>query len=351
MAEEDALLALKHECGVCVVLMMVVIDPTVEQVRKRAKWDNDDYICKGLILNGMSDPLFDIYQNVETSKELWESLETKYMDEDASSKKFLVSDFTNYKIIDSRPVLEQYNKLLDFKHTLKHKKEELPLVELGSHLHIEESLRVQDNGKPKSNNVAGPSVVNMVEHNHSFRRKGFSGWFFQPTERMMMLRGGLTLEQQFMCVNIDAGSRPMSHYIMDIFFTWEMSQHPLLNIITDNIGSASILWHARLGHVHFKRMQDMFKDGETEVLELIHSDLCDLHATPSLGNKRDTNHTGGLVVPKEVTEEVVQQPEHELRKSKRNKTPKNFGSGFQLYLIEGTRDEDTDIQEKEEKES
>ncbi|GKB06452.1 zinc finger, CCHC-type containing protein [Tanacetum coccineum] len=99
----------------------------------------------------------------------------------------------------------------------------------------------------------------------------------------------------------------------------------MINIVSDNIGSAfmstsklndSILWHARLGHVHFKRMQDMSKDGlipafdmdtekcktcmltkitkkpfqnvkhETEVLELIHSDLCDLHATPSLGNKK-----------------------------------------------------------------
>ncbi|GJX15821.1 hypothetical protein Tco_0216653 [Tanacetum coccineum] len=45
-------------------------DPTVEQVRKRAKWLSDDYVCRGLILNGMSDPLFDIYQNVESSKEL-----------------------------------------------------------------------------------------------------------------------------------------------------------------------------------------------------------------------------------------------------------------------------------------
>ncbi|GKE91440.1 hypothetical protein Tco_1572535, partial [Tanacetum coccineum] len=38
-------------------------NPTVEQVRKRAKWDNDDYVCRGLILNGMSDSLFDVYQN------------------------------------------------------------------------------------------------------------------------------------------------------------------------------------------------------------------------------------------------------------------------------------------------
>ncbi|GKF91297.1 hypothetical protein Tco_0274998 [Tanacetum coccineum] len=99
---------------------------------------------------------------------------------------------------DSRPVLEQYNELLgilgrftqhkmnmdesihvlcitdklppswkDFKHTLKHLKEELTLIELGSHLRIEESLRAQDNDKPKGKNVVGPSVVNMVEHNNS----------------------------------------------------------------------------------------------------------------------------------------------------------------------------------------
>ncbi|GKD63763.1 hypothetical protein Tco_1305871 [Tanacetum coccineum] len=54
--------------------------PTMEQVKKRAKWDNDDY--------------------------------AKYMAEDALSKKFFVSNFTNYKITDSRPVMEQYNELL-----------------------------------------------------------------------------------------------------------------------------------------------------------------------------------------------------------------------------------------------
>jgi len=87
-------------------------DATVEQIRKRRKWENDDYICRGLILNGMSDSLFDIYQNFESSKELWDYLDAKYMAEDASSKKFLVSNFTNYKTTDSRPVMEQYNELL-----------------------------------------------------------------------------------------------------------------------------------------------------------------------------------------------------------------------------------------------
>nr|GFB05035.1 zinc finger, CCHC-type [Tanacetum cinerariifolium] len=57
----------------------------------------------------------------------------------------------------------------DFKHTLKHLKEKLTLIELGSHICIEESLRVQDSDKPKGNNVAGPLVVNIVEHNNSSR--------------------------------------------------------------------------------------------------------------------------------------------------------------------------------------
>ncbi|GJT53186.1 zinc finger, CCHC-type containing protein [Tanacetum coccineum] len=61
---------------------------------------------------------------------------------------------------------------------------------------------------------------------------------------------------------------------------------------------------------------------------------------PSLRIPNGTEDIGGLVVPEEVTEEVVQQPEPELRKSKRNRTPKDFGPEFQLYLIEGTRDED-----------
>ncbi|GKD54999.1 hypothetical protein Tco_1288386, partial [Tanacetum coccineum] len=51
-----------------------------------------------------------------------------------------------------------------------------------------------------------------------------------------------------------------------------------------------------------------------------------------------TEYIGGSVVSEEVTEEVVQHPEPELRISKRNRTPKNFGPEFQLYLIKGTRD-------------
>nr|GEU32814.1 zinc finger, CCHC-type [Tanacetum cinerariifolium] len=135
-----------------------------------------------------------------------DSLESKYMAKDSSSKIFLVSNFNNYKMVDSRPVIEQYNELLrilgqytqhglkmdesisvlsiidklppswkDFKYTLKHGKDNLSLVQLGSHLHIEESLRAQDNDKGKGKEVGGPSI-NMTEeggkNKHHKQNKG-----------------------------------------------------------------------------------------------------------------------------------------------------------------------------------
>ncbi|GJS52677.1 hypothetical protein Tco_0626039 [Tanacetum coccineum] len=115
------------------------------------------------------------------------------MTEDASSKKFLVSNFNNYKMVDFRHVMEQFNEILrileqytqhglkvdesisvssvidklppswkDFKYTLKYVIDDLSLVQLGSHLRIAESLRAQDSDKGKGKEVVGPSV-NMTE--------------------------------------------------------------------------------------------------------------------------------------------------------------------------------------------
>ncbi|GJY67000.1 hypothetical protein Tco_0469238, partial [Tanacetum coccineum] len=67
----------------------LVEDTTVKAIRISPEWKNDNYICRGHILNGMSDSLFDVYMNVESAKELWDSRESKYMAEDSSSKEFL----------------------------------------------------------------------------------------------------------------------------------------------------------------------------------------------------------------------------------------------------------------------
>ena len=56
-----------------------------------------------------------------------------------------------------------------FKHMLKHKNE-LSLVQLGSRLRIEKSLRAQEGEKPK-NNEAGASSINMMEEGVSSKNR------------------------------------------------------------------------------------------------------------------------------------------------------------------------------------
>ena len=482
---------------------------TIEQTRQRCKWENDDYICRGHILNGMSDSLFDVYQNVESAKELWDSLESMYMAEDASSKKFLVSNFMNYKMVDSRPVMEQYNELLrilgqfvqhnlkmdesisvygvidklppswkDFKHTLKHNKEDMTLVELGSHFRIEEALRTQENeNNPKGKNQVGNSSVNMVEdggcyknpknnkgdkrkfkgnNNFSNKRPKIACWKCgKPGHFKKDCRVGKSKQErlnagpsgskdpekqqgQILIKNCNSGqnyvslisdafyvqddnvawwidSGATSHvckdlrwytefqpiedgsilkmgnvatepikglgnvklvftsgkciYLNNVLYVPGIRKNLLSGVVLNNCGykqvyesdkyilskhgtfvgfgylcngmfmlnvntpfndvsscmaststslnlNKSELWHARLGHVHYKRIKDMSKmslipaidlnnekcktcmltkitrkpfkvaNRVSDVLELIHSDLCDFHSTPSLGNKK-----------------------------------------------------------------
>ncbi|GJT38608.1 hypothetical protein Tco_0938473 [Tanacetum coccineum] len=61
---------------------------TLNDSHERLKFENDDFICHGHILNAMSDPLFDVYQNIKTASELWNALEQKYFMKDETSKKF-----------------------------------------------------------------------------------------------------------------------------------------------------------------------------------------------------------------------------------------------------------------------
>ncbi|GKD84525.1 zinc finger, CCHC-type containing protein, partial [Tanacetum coccineum] len=77
-----------------------------------------------------------------------------------------------------------------------------------------------------------------------------------------------------------------------------------LNIVNDNIASAfmstsklndSILWHARLGHVQFKRMQDMSKDGD----EIFDENRFSSVPRSSLRIPNGTEDVGGSVVPEE----------------------------------------------------
>ncbi|XP_042019031.1 uncharacterized protein LOC121766863 [Salvia splendens] len=147
-------------------MLEAVENETLEQMRMRMKWENDDYICRGHILNGMFDSLFDVYQNVESAKEL-------PVMEQYSELLRILGQFSQYdmKMDESISVSSIIDKLpsswKDFINNLKHKKEELNLVELGSDFQIEQSIRDMEKGSIGNGKTMVGSSVNMVEEGSS----------------------------------------------------------------------------------------------------------------------------------------------------------------------------------------
>ena len=84
----------------------LIVNPEEETLDDIRMWENDDEIYRGHILNAMSVGLFDVYHTIATIKEFWGQLQAKYMRENARNKKFLVSSFNNYKMVDNKLVME-----------------------------------------------------------------------------------------------------------------------------------------------------------------------------------------------------------------------------------------------------
>ncbi|GJS71856.1 hypothetical protein Tco_0704697, partial [Tanacetum coccineum] len=277
----------------------------------------------------------------------------------------------------------------------KHKKKELTLVELGSHLCIKESLRAQDSDKPKSNNVVGPQL-NIV---NDIRKSAIISAF--------KLNDSITWYVRLGNVHFNNNMQDMSKDGLILVLTWTLEN---IKLETNNFGADLYLLHTKdealdklkvfkteveLQQVSLiKRfrtdregeyMDTLYFQAESRVLgEIVrlpdpklkplgergiecifvgyakHSKAFmyyviepnDSVAINSIIESRDTifdenrfssvprprlsipkgtEDIGGSAVPEVVTDEVVQQPESELRKSNGNRTPKDFRHKFQLY--------------------
>nr|GEX22474.1 zinc finger, CCHC-type [Tanacetum cinerariifolium] len=421
--------------------------------------------------------------------------------------------------IRAKPVMEQYNELLrilgqytqhslkideyisvssiidklppswkDFKHTLKHGKDDMSLVQLGSHLRIEESLRVQDSDKGKGKEVDGPSV-NMTEeggkNKHHKQNKDADGsrkgskdqsqdqvdaiawwidsgatthvckdrcWFktYEPVKDGYVLymgddhfahvqsKGSMELEFSYgktitlfnvlyvpkLHKNLVSGHMlnkcgykqvyESDKYILSksgvfVGFGYYNNDMFMLNLnkvpgdsdsvyMSSSTVVNSSLWHARLGHVHYKRMLEISKDdliaAIDENIEKCTTCCRAVVRLPDLKRKTlgekgidcifvgyaehsktyrfyiiepnnlvsinsiiesrdaifDENRFSSIPRPKDIIpnsdesqrgnlSDDVPNEISEPRKGKRVWKAKSYGSDFQLYLVEGSRDQ------------
>ena len=79
---------------------------------ERKKREEDEIICRGHILNSLSDRLYDLYTVEPSAREIWNALEFKYKAEGEGTKKFLISKYFDFKIVDAKPI---YHKCMNCK--------------------------------------------------------------------------------------------------------------------------------------------------------------------------------------------------------------------------------------------
>ena len=157
-------------------------------------------MCRGHILNALSDRLYDLYTVEPSAKAIWNALEFKYHAEEECIKKILISKYFDYKFVDRKPIVAQVHKLQVIVNQLKAEKIELPepfqvgaviaklpsswkgyrkkilhdskditLDQIQKHLRIEEESRMRDKSENSFCNIKA-NVVNQPKNSNKSKQ-------------------------------------------------------------------------------------------------------------------------------------------------------------------------------------
>ena len=91
-------------------------------------WKQANFLCRNYIQNGLADPLFNVFYAKKSAKELWDALDKKYKTKDAGAKKFVVGRLLDFKMVDSKTVINQVQEFQVILHEIH--AERMPLNEL-----------------------------------------------------------------------------------------------------------------------------------------------------------------------------------------------------------------------------
>ncbi|KAL0453365.1 UNVERIFIED_CONTAM: hypothetical protein Slati_1314600 [Sesamum latifolium] len=76
----------------------------------KVKYDKDNKTVRGHLLNHINNTLFDLFVNQKSSKEIWNTLETRYGGDDACMKKYVVGKWLQFHMADDKPIMDQVHE-------------------------------------------------------------------------------------------------------------------------------------------------------------------------------------------------------------------------------------------------
>lgn len=77
-------------------------DPDEAEMKELDTWDENDFLYKNYVLNGLSDDLYNYYNSDKSTKEIWQALQKKYDTKEAGARKYDVSRYLKYQMVDGK---------------------------------------------------------------------------------------------------------------------------------------------------------------------------------------------------------------------------------------------------------
>nr|GEX55448.1 hypothetical protein [Tanacetum cinerariifolium] len=320
---------------------------TVAASRERLKFENDDFICRGHILNAMSDLIFDVYQNYSMAKELWKALEERYFTEEATNSMLYMGNHSTAQVKGKGKIDLVFTS--------------------GNTLTLKNVLHVPDVRK----NLVFGSLLNkfgfklVFEFDKFILSKGgkFVGKGYH-TGGMFKLNIKDVVNSSVNDVNMteisDANDASAGHVYLKRMRN--MANANLIPKLDSKNDKCQTCMHTKITRLPFPTIQRSSK-----ILELVHSDVCDLYATPKIGGKKDArfdeNRFRIIPMAHEISKETVSteipitternkddsflnHQKVEPRRSIRQRRQRTFGHDFEMYLVEGDRKEQVQMRKK-----
>ncbi|KAL0382992.1 UNVERIFIED_CONTAM: hypothetical protein Scaly_0586500 [Sesamum calycinum] len=161
-----------------VTTSQTVTDSSKREDGLKVKYERDNKTVRGHLLNHMTNTLFDLFVNHKSARTIWNTLESRYGEDDAGRKK----------------------------NHLKNKKRYLMLQELISHMSTEEANRLKDK---EISNSSFSIKVNLVEPSESYKDRfqytGASKHFYANKDLFQEFHEALDGECAFMGNSATAG--------------------------------------------------------------------------------------------------------------------------------------------------
>uniref|UniRef100_A0A2N9IZW8 Reverse transcriptase Ty1/copia-type domain-containing protein n=1 Tax=Fagus sylvatica TaxID=28930 RepID=A0A2N9IZW8_FAGSY len=268
------------------------LEDTEQLKQQRIKREEDELVCRGHILNTLSDRLYDLYTTMTSPKEIWKALETKYKTEKQGTDKFIIQKFLKNQMKEKElntseaNVVDEIVAMVSEMHICMITEVHMANAaenssewwyDSGATIHVcnnkmlfKEYVEAGNGlevlmGNHNTAKVLGTGTVELILS--SGKKLKLTNVYHVPDIKKNLVSASLLSKNGVKAV-LESDKLILSKFGVFVGKGYSCNGMYKLSLIINknDVGCAyivdsSLLWHARLGHLNFKYMKYMSKHG------------------------------------------------------------------------------------------